>query len=446
MLPHRVSELIRAIRHRDLSLYDLADRFLHGAKKHNPSLNAIVSIDEESLRFAVKSLEGDAQPHGYHKELRGIPIAIKDLIDVAGQVTSAASRLFADNRAAQDAKVVRLLRNAGALLACKTNLHEFAYGGSGVISAFGPTRNPWNTAHITGGSSSGSAAVVAAGICAAATGTDTAGSIRLPASFCGIVGFKPSFGSVSTDGVVPLAESYDHVGPIAQSVEDARILFAVMSCAAAPEKTPVGTLRVGVPERYFYQDLDGDVGNAMSSCLRKVENAGHSIVKLDFPVDEDRTLASFEAYAYHAKWVEQSPDLYQPETLRRILSGAKITREAALAARKKLEETRASSLEIFANVDVLLTPTVPVLPSKIDDLLNSMDTLRSRELIMLRNTRPFNVLGIPAISIPWDLSRNGLPIGIQLAAPYRKDFELLAIAEEFEKFSPWQGRTPPGFD
>jgi Asp-tRNA(Asn)/Glu-tRNA(Gln) amidotransferase A subunit family amidase len=231
-----------------------------------------------------------------------------------------------------------------------------------------------------------------------------------------------------------------------QSVEDARILFAVMSCAAAPEKTQVGTLRVGVPERYFYQDLDVDVGNAMSSCLRKVENAGHSIVKLDFPVDEDRTLASFEAYTYHAKWVEQSPELYQPETLRRILSGAKITREAASAARQKLEEIRASSSDIFANVDVMLTPTAPVLPPKIDDLLKDLDTLRHRELVMLRNTRPFNVLGVPAISIPWDLSRSGLPIGIQLAAPYHKDFELLAIAEEFEKLSPWQGRTPSGFD
>jgi Asp-tRNA(Asn)/Glu-tRNA(Gln) amidotransferase A subunit family amidase len=435
-----------AIRQQKCSAGDLAAHFLAQSDKHNPALNAILPIDRQSLDSYSNAYVSEAAQPQRREPLLGAALAIKDLIAIADQVTSAASHLFADNRAVRDAEVVSRLRDAGAMLACKTNLHEFAYGGSGVVSAFGPARNPWNTAHITGGSSSGSAAAVAAGICAAAIGTDTAGSIRLPASFCGIVGFKPSFGSISTDGVVPLAESYDHVGPMTQSVEDARILFAVMSGVSAPDKKPVETLRVGVPERYFYRELDGDVGNAMAFCLRELENEGHSIVNVDFPVDDDRTLASFEAYAYHAKWVEQSPELYQPETLRRICSGAKITRGAALAARRKLEETRASSLGIFESIDVLLTPTVAVLPPKIDDLLRDMDTLRQRELVMLRNTRPFNVLGVPAISIPWDLSRSGLPIGIQLAAPYHKDFELLAIAEEFEKISPWQGRTPPGFD
>jgi aspartyl-tRNA(Asn)/glutamyl-tRNA(Gln) amidotransferase subunit A len=405
---------------------------LERIRRYNGELNAFTLVDEECTNNAGGGL------------LQGVPLAVKDLIDVAGQVNTAASNLLKENVARRDADVIVRMRNAGAIFVGRTNLHEFAYGGSGVISSRGPARNPWDTTRVTGGSSSGSAAAVAAGLCAGAIGTDTAGSIRLPATYCGIVGFKPTYAVVSTRGVIPLAESYDHVGPMTRAVQDARMLFGVMTGAMKNPRI-TDTIRVGVPEKYFYRDLDGAISDVMAEVLQTLRKNRCEIKGVDFDVDEDRTLASWESYQVHKPYVEKSAEVYQPETLRRIRSGEKITAEAAQAAKGKLQEVRAKAAEIFKDIDVMLTPTVPVLPAKIDELLAEPDRLRQRELLMLRNTRPFNVLGVPAISIPWDLSPEGLPVGIQLAAAPGQDFELLAIAEEFERSGPWQGRTPPAF-
>ncbi len=434
------STLQNNFRSRQQTPSEVAAQFLADAARWNPQINAFIAIDEAAVGQQAQGLEaGDRRGALY-----GVPIAVKDLIDVAGSITTAASRMFANNLATQDAEIVRRLREAGAVLAGKTNLHEFAYGGSGVISSFGPARNPWNPAHITGGSSSGSAAAVAAGLCPAAIGTDTAGSIRLPASFCGLVGFKPTYNAVSARGVVPLATSYDHVGPMTRTVADARTLYEVLS-GTRDRRKEITRLRIGLPEAYFYRDLESEVGRVMSSVLDFMTKAGHHLQRIDFSADEDRTLASFESYTYHAKWVQQKPELYQPETLRRIKTGEKVTKEAAANAKTKLDAMRKASTDLFTGIDILLTPTVPILPPAIDDLLGHPDTLRHRELVMLRNTRPLNVLGIPAISLPWDLSTTGLPVGIQLASAPGKDFELLAIAEQLESIAPWQGRTPSAF-
>lgn len=406
--------------------------FRERARRFNPRLNAYTEIfDEED-----PTLQG---------ALYGAAIAVKDLIDIAGRRTTAASRVLTENRANQDAPVIARLRAAGASFVGKTNLHEFAYGGSGVISAFGPVRNPWDTDRITGGSSSGSAAAVAAAMCAAAIGTDTAGSIRLPASLCGIVGFKPTYGAVSAEAVVPLSVSYDHVGPMTNSVADARTLFAVMAGVPDPPRVRHESIRIGIPEAYFFRDLDPEVAEVVSSAMKALERVGHRLMKVDLSVSEDRTLSTYESFCYHRAWVEKSPELYDPQTLKRIRSGEKTTPEQAATAAEELRKIRASAGEIFTDIDVLLTPTVPILPGRIDELLRDMDTLRQRELIMLRNTRPFNVLGVPAISIPWELSRSGLPVGIQLATAPHRDFKLLDLAEEFERIAPWQGRTPPEF-
>lgn len=407
--------------------------YLARIDRYDSQLNAFVHVNRAALSNPARG------------KLSNHPLAIKDLLDVAGEPTTAASNVLAGNVAQRDAEAVRRLRAAGATFLGKTTLHEFAYGGSGIISNREPARNPWNPAHITGGSSSGSAAAVAAGLCWAAIGTDTAGSIRLPASFCGIVGFKPTYGVVSTEGVIPLSGSYDHVGPMTRSVGDARLLFEVL---IGKNSLPVSVrekLRIGIPEKYFFRDLETEVANVMSSAMDALRKAGHQLQNLDLAVDEDRTLASWESYTYHAHWVKQSPGLYQAETLRRIRSGEKITAEAAKTGRAKLNAIRDGAAEIFADIDVLLTPTVPVQPPAIDDLLGHPETLRPRELLMLRNTRPFNVLGVPTINLPWGLAGNGLPVGIQLAAAPHKDFELLAIAGKFELLAPWQGRTPPEF-
>ncbi len=435
---HRLSvaELNRAVRERDYKPAEVFEHFVTRIDRH-ADLNAFVSVKRE---FQLEHLLVKSPV-----SLRGVPIAIKDIIDIEGRKTTAASNVLAHNVAEEDAGVIRWLRGQGAYFIGKTNLHEFAYGGSGMISAVGPVRNPWNKEHITGGSSSGSAAAVAAGLCAAAVGTDTAGSIRLPASCCGIVGFKPTYAAVTAEGVIPLSESYDHVGPMARSVADARYLFRAMQREHAGEER-MGTLRIGVPETFFYRDLDANVAKVMDDVLASVRAAGHEIVRGDFKVDEDRTLSSYQSYAYHKKWVETSPDLYQSETLRRIKSGENITPEQAQRAALQLRHWRGWAVEMFKGIDVMLTPTVPILPPRISDLLEKPETLRPAELVMLRNTRPFNVLGMPAISLPWDLSASGLPIGVQLAAGPGRDFELLDVAEEFERMAPWQGRVAPEFE
>lgn len=431
---HSITELVQKFRGRSTSPAEIYKLFLERVDLFQPQLGAYLFVNRHCELLT-----------GAQSMLYGIPLAIKDLLDVAGQPTTAASQVL-HYVADKDAPAVAKLRPAGALFMGKTNLHEFAFGGSGVIGNKGFARNPWNPDFCTGGSSSGSAAAVAAGLCAAALGTDTAGSIRLPASYCGIVGYKPTYGAISTEGVVPLASSYDHVGPMTRTVADAKILFKICAENGVSEAKTGFFCRIGVPAEYFFRDLDPEVERVTLAALHALENAGHELIDIDFKVDEDRTLFSYEAYAYHAKWVAECPERYQAETLRRIKGGAKVSAEAAAEAKKKLDAMRRQAADVFTGVDVLLTPTVPVLPTRIDDLLGNPDTLRQRELVMLRNTRPFNVLGAPAINIPWDLSASGLPVGIQLAAAPGRDWDLLEIAERVEAISPWGRRTPPGFE
>ncbi|HEY3928863.1 MAG TPA: amidase [Candidatus Koribacter sp.] len=416
----------------------LAELFLERIDRYDARLHAYLSVNRDAAVDAERTAAG-------YSLLRGMPLAVKDLVDVVGQPNTAASAVLAGNMAESDAEAIMNLRREGAVLLGKTNLHEFAYGGSGLVGSTDPARNPWNTAHITGGSSSGSAAAVAAGLCVAAIGSDTAGSIRLPASFCGIVGFKPTYGRVSVKGVIPLSVSFDHLGPMTRSGADARILFAAMAGIAAPSRRERRKLRIGVPRHYFFRELEPEVADATEDAICKLKVAGHDVRDVDFEVNEDRSLQMWESYQYHAKRAAESPELYQPETLRRIRTGAQVTEQVARDAKAKLETIRDTASEIFTDIDIVLTPTVPMVAPEREMLLAEPDTLRQRELLMLRNTRPFNVLGTPAISVPWDQSSDGMPIGIQFVAAPNHDFELLDFAEEVEELAPWQGRTPPEF-
>ena len=356
--------------------------------------------------------------------------------------TTAASALFKDRIPAEDAEVVRRLRLAGAIILGKQNLHEFAYGGSSMISFFGEVHNPRDPARVAGGSSGGSAASVAAGLGFAAVGTDTAGSVRLPAAYCGVVGLKPTYGRVSTRGVIPLSSSYDHVGPITNCVEDAALMLQALAGydpgdpasvdAAVPNfSAGIGPLppklRIGVPREFFFDDLNPEIAAAVEEAIELFRELGAEIREVKLEISTDRTLASAEAYAYHKRFVASSPELYQPATLERIQSGARFSAGDVLRARRELEASRQAIQKVFEEVDVLLTPTVPILPPAIADLGAHPDRLRPQELIMLRNTRPFNVWGIPAISLPCGFSREGLPIGLQLgAAAWREDLVLEA--------------------
>jgi len=310
---------------------------------------------------------------------------------------------------------------------------------------------------VTGGSSGGSAASVAAGLGFAAIGTDTAGSIRLPAAYCGVVGLKPTYGRVSTRGVIPLSKSYDHVGPLTNSVYDAALILQVLtqhgpadpcikpSFVSAFDELPAN-LRIGVPRQFFFDDLHPEVADAIEKAI-DVFRRLNAEIRDDFRRDKlevstDRTLASAEAYAYHQSFVASTPELYQPATLARIQSGARISANDALRASQELLASRHAIQEIFDDVDVLLTPTVPIPPPRIADLRAHPEDLRAQELIMLRNTRPFNVWGIPAISIPCGFTKDGLPIGLQLAAAPWQGNVLLQAAHEYEQATAWHEERP----
>ena len=443
-----ISELAPRLRRKEVSPVELTKDCLDRIEKLNPSLNAFITVTAESALAQAHAAEAEISRGHWRGPLHGIPIALKDLIDTAGVRTTAASGLYKNRVPAEDAEVVRRLRQAGAIILGKTNLHEFAYGGSSLISYFGDVHNPWNTDNIAGGSSGGSAAAVAGGLCYAAIGSDTAGSIREPAALCGCVGLKPTYGRVSTRGVIPLSASLDHIGPLAATVADTA---AVLQAIAGYDRSDITSsdvpvadymsalgespkhLRVGVPRSHFYEDLDVEVANAVEQALSVVKVLVGEMKDLPLAVPTDRTLQKAESYAYHADNVAKTPELYQPETLRRILTGADVSATEYINLRRELEQDRRKICDVFAEVDVLVTPTMPMPAPTIAELRANPDALRPAELKLLRNTRPFNVWGLPAISVPCGFTNDGLPIGVQIAGPHWREELVLRLAHAYEQ-------------
>jgi aspartyl-tRNA(Asn)/glutamyl-tRNA(Gln) amidotransferase subunit A len=455
-VPFTICELSRRIRDREISPVELTHDCLSRIEKLNPKLNAFITVTAESALDQARVAEREIFAGDCRGPLHGIPVGLKDIIDVAGVRTTAASAQFKNRVPTEDAEVVRRLRCGGAIILGKQNLHECAYGGSAIISFFGEVHNPWDTTRVAGGSSGGSAASVATALGFAAVGTDTAGSLRMPAAYCGIVGLKPTYGRVSLRGVIPLSSSLDHVGPLTTSVYDAALMLQVLSesdhdsadpCVDTPSLVaaldePPPNLRIGIPRDFFFDDLHPEIAAATEKAIEHFRDLNADIREVKLEISTDRTLASAEAYAYHQEFLARSPQLYQPATLARIQAGTNISADDVLRARRDLQASRDAIRKIFDEVDVLLTPTVPIPPPVIADLLKRPEDLRPQELIMLRNTRPFNVWGIPAISVPCGFTRDGLPIGVQLAAaPWREDL-LLQAAHAYEQATGWHNEMP----
>jgi aspartyl-tRNA(Asn)/glutamyl-tRNA(Gln) amidotransferase subunit A len=445
------------LRKGSLSPVEVTEDCLARIEKLNPRLNAFITVTAASARAQARQAEAEIRRGDWRGPLHGIPLALKDLIDTAGIRTTAASSLFKDRVPSEDAEIVRRLKEAGAILLGKQNLHEFAYGGSSMVSYFGEVRNAWNAEHIAGGSSGGSATAVAAGLGYGAIGTDTAGSVREPAALCGVVGLKPTYGRVSTRGVIPLSISLDHVGPIARTVADAAIILQAIAGFDAKDKASVDVpvenyfaglgdnlkpLRIGVPRKFFFDDLDADVSSAMKHALSGLAAMGAELRELELPIPTDRTLQSAESYAFHADFVARSPECYQPETLRRIRTGEKVSREKILECRRELQRARHEIASTFKDADLLVTPTTPVPAPAIAELKQSPDLLRPRELLLLRNTRPINVWGLPAISIPCGFTPAGLPIGLQIIGPEWGEVKVLQLAHAYEQATAWHKREP----
>ena len=453
-----IAELSPRIRRKEISPVEITRECLARIEKLNPGLHAFITVMVESALAEARLLEQEIARGGWRGPLHGIPIALKDLIDTAGARTTSASALHESRVPTIDAEVVRKLRRAGAVIVGKNNLHEFAYGGSSLVSHFGDVHNAWDRARIAGGSSGGSATAVAAGLCCASIGTDTAGSIREPAALCGCVGLKPTYGRVSSRGVIPLSWSLDHVGPLTRSVEDSAILLEGIAgydpdditSAEVPVRDYVSVLkesprnlRVGIPRGYFFEELDVEVSSAMEHAIMGIATLVAQVKEVRMEVPTDRTLQAAESYAYHAENVRKSPDFYQPETLRRIRTGEKVTAAEYIQRRSELEFARRSIGQLFADVDVLVTPTTPIPAPTIVELKRNPDRLRPAELKLLRNTRPFNIWGLPAISVPCGFTQSGLPLGLQIAGPHWREDLVLRLAYAYEQATAWHQRNCP---
>jgi aspartyl-tRNA(Asn)/glutamyl-tRNA(Gln) amidotransferase subunit A len=456
-VPSSILEIGELLRKRELSPVELTKNCLARIERLNPKLNAFITVTGELALTQARSAEAEILQGRWRGPLHGIPLALKDLIDTAGVRTTAASALFKDRIPVEDAEVVRRLKDAGAVLLGKQNLHEFAYGGSSMISYYGEVHNPWDPACIAGGSSGGSAAAVAADLCYGAIGTDTAGSVREPAALCGIVGLKPTYGRVSARGVVPLSLSLDHVGPITRTVLDAALILQViagydardMNSSNMPVPDYLASLRngsrptrIGVPRKFFFEDLDAEVASAVEQALVVLGTLVSGVSEIELDVPTDRTLQNAESYACHAEFVSQSPELYQPETLRRIRKGEDISSAEVEERRREQEQTRSKIRKVFDDLDVLVTPTTPIPALAIAELKQNPDQLRPREILLLRNTRPVNVWGLPAISVPSGFTTAGLPIGLQIIGPHWGEDRVLQLAYAYEQATTWHKRGP----
>lgn len=445
---HEASSLVRR---KSVSPVELTEACLARIERLNPVLNAFITVTgEEALREA-REAESEIRKGKWRGPLHGIPIALKDLIDTAGVRTTAASGVFKDRIPNTDAEVVRRLKAAGAVFLGKLNMHEFAYGITSTVSYFGAVHNPWKPDYVAGGSSGGSAAAVAAGLCYGALGSDTSCSIRLPASYCGIVGLKPTYGRVSTRGVVPLSWSLDHVGPMTRTVLDSALLLQAIAGYDPQEITSVdapvpqyapgpgrhGALpRLGVPRDAFYKSLHPDVESAVNQALSVLAKLSLSIRDIQAPVNAvaGRVLGP-EAYAYHAGYVEKTPDLYQPQTLRNLRASAQTAASAYIESRRELDKVRRTAPALFGDVDLLVMPTVPLPPSPIgapDDQIG----------LRLRNTAPFDINGMPAVSVPCGFTRDGLPLGLQIVGPPWGEVAVLQLAAFYEQATQWHRRQP----
>jgi aspartyl-tRNA(Asn)/glutamyl-tRNA(Gln) amidotransferase subunit A len=450
------SELVRTGK---VSPVELTNACLARVERLNPSLNAFITVTGEQAQAAAKAAQTEIANKKWRGRLHGIPIALKDLFDTAGVRTTAASAVFANRVPSEDAEVVRRLKAAGAVILGKLNMHEFAYGDTSAQSHYGPVHNPWNGERVAGGSSGGSAAAVAAGLCYGALGSDTGGSIREPAAYCGIVGLKPTYGLVSTRGVVPLSWSLDHIGPMCRTVVDAALLLQPIagydpldtnSVAATPPdyfkamQQKVSTLRLGIPRAVFFENLDPEIEQAVNEALQVLGRLTASTRDVELPRYATLPVVGAEAYAFHAPYFTQTPQLYQPMTRRRLEAGSKVTAAAYIDARRELDRLRRAVTGVFSTVDLLVTPTTPLLPPTIEEAVAEPGTPPPGGVApSLRNTQPFDIFGLPSISIPCGFSRSGLPIGLEISGPRLGEPMVLALARAYEQATEWHRRTLP---
>ncbi len=447
------------VRAKSLSPVALTLACLDRIEKCNPALNAFITVTRDEALETAHAMEAEQKKGKFRGPLHGIPIGLKDNIDTEGVRTTGASELFKDRIPTEDAEVVRRLKKAGAVILGKLNMHELAYGGSSSVSYFGPVHNPWALDHVPGGSSGGSAAAVAGGLCFAALGTDTAGSVRIPASYCGIAGLKPTYGRVSIRGIIPLSPSLDHCGPLCRSVEDVALMLSAIAGYDEEDPTsfdapvqdyvrrmrlPVSKLRLGVPRSPYFDGLDPEVDSAVADAIEILRKLAGGVTDVTIPKNVNPAqIWDAEIYAYHSKWIKETPELYQPATRAAILRSGQISAETYAGAHWNMEQQRRDIRKAFTGIDLLITPTMPgVAPLIVPEPPNPDAPSAPRTRGGASNTSPFDVFGLPTITVPCGFSKSGLPIGLQISGAPFAEGTVLAMARAYEQATDWHKRHP----
>lgn len=434
-----IREAAAALRSRKVSCLELTNRCLDQIAKLNPRLNAFLTFTEEAARHRASELDRDLANAIDHGPLHGIPIAHKDLIWTRGVRTTSGSKLFADYVPPSDAPVVEKLNRAGAVMLGKTGLHEIAYGVTSENPHFGVIRNPRDLERSPGGSSGGSGAAVAADMVFMATGTDTGGSIRIPASFCGVVGLKPTYGAVDRSGIQPLGFSLDHVGPLARTVADAGLTYHVMAQPqhARPAPASVQSIRIGLPENFYLSGIDPEVKQAVQNAARIGEQLGARVSPVGVPDVEalntaGRVILLAEASAlYEPYWARR--DDFGADVLALLDQGRLVPATDYVNAQRLRRALLKDFHALFASIDCLFTPTTPITAPRIGQKQVELDgQMVDTRLTTTRFVRGINVLGFPALSLPCGTSTAGLPIGLQMIARPYDEALLLSLGEALE--------------
>jgi aspartyl-tRNA(Asn)/glutamyl-tRNA(Gln) amidotransferase subunit A len=452
-----IAELAPRLAAKELSPVEVTEATLARIEQLEPKLNAFITVTADSARAVARAAEAAIMAGDRLGPLHGIPIAIKDLYATRGVATTYGSPLFADWVPDFDAAAVERLKRAGAVLVGKTNLHELAYGSTSANAHYGPVRNPWRLDHHPGGSSGGSAAAVAAGLAHAAMGSDTGASIRQPAACCNLVGIKPTFGRVSKFGALPLAWSQDHAGPLTRTVRDAALVLQALAGHDPRDPTSVPRVvpdfsaaiergirgnRIGVARAFFFEQCDPEVIAAVEAALAALEDLGAILEEVTLPdMAAAFTVGTMtivvEGAAYHAADLRARPELFSAELrasfeLGSFYSGIDYVQAQRLRQHLMIETDRA-----LAGLDAVVMPTSPVPATPIAGSPPEHAMLRPR------NTMPFNVLGLPALSVPCGFTAGGLPIGLQIVGKAFDEAGILRIAQAYEQATDWHRRRPP---
>ena len=467
-----LTEASARIHARTVTSTQLTQAMLARIAVYQPKVNAYITVMATEALAQAAMLDAEAKAGKFRGPLHGIPISLKDNIDTAGTRTTAASPMFKDRIPTEDADIVRRLKLAGAIILGKLNLHEFAVGCTGDVSYFGPTRNPWSLERVSGGSSAGSGAAVAADLCFGALGTDTGGSIRVPSAWCGIVGLKPTVGLVSIRGIIPCSAPLDHCGPMARTVEDAALMLNSMTGYDAADiysvehpaedyvagmKQPVSKFRLGLPAS-FYDHVDPEIEPAITAAIAVLTGLTAGVTSHAPLLSIPPAIGDLgEADNYHADLVRRYGNNYMPPTRSRMntpgTAGAMPASTAADSGRahENLALIRRSIDAGFKDFDLCVVPTVRYLPPKINSSLALEMAGNTRKMKVYEffegsspcgNTSPFDGYGIPAISIPCGFSKDGLPIGLMIAGPHFSESKVLALAYAYQQATEWHRKRP----